>query len=385
MSVKIARANVTPRVDWMSAGLGTKSDRKVASEMGLHHDMVRKQRMLMGIPPFGKHRHPIRWEDTLIGKVLDRELAAQLGVPRGTVIEARIRLGIPPFDTSRSPKGIDWDKVELGTRPDREVASEMGVATPIVCNARNRRGIAPFTPRKSDVDWDKVPFGEYHDTTLAEMLGVHQMTVTRHRSERGLPVFREWYTTTEKEAAESRAEALIDLFWHEQGIPHVFQFPVEQYRADWLIHGDTLVEYAGCVSRTFGAQYRARLDEKLAQYHVLGFKTLVIYPQDLPKYMPVGRPETTGDILSGGVNWSKQPLGKIPDKVLALQLGVHQVTVTRWRNILGIPSHTRDWSHIPLGTATDAVFARQLGVSTNTVRRARAERNIPSYRSSHAT
>ena len=281
-------------------------------------------------------------------------------------------------------KGINWDDAPLGKLSDGDVARMYKVARPVVCNARNRRGIPPFTSRYVNVVWDDVPLGGFPDAVLAKELGVSEPTVSRHRNQKGICPFQSRFITTEGEAAQSYPEALIDLFWHEQDIAHQFQVPIGPYVADWVV-GNTVVEYAGFIeSRTFGDRYRERLAVKVSFYKSQGWHVQVIYPNDLESFKPKGSPEMTRDIISGGVNWSGQPLGKMTDMDLASRLGVGQTTVSRWRNIFGIAPYKkkkRDWTHEPLGKMPDPALAARLGVSKETVRRARVMFGIPSYRS----
>jgi DNA-binding CsgD family transcriptional regulator len=319
----------------------------------------------------------------------DKALAQRLGCSKSTVLRARRRFGISPFDPSRSSKGIDWEAVALGARPDTEIADELGVAVPVVYNARRRRGIEPHTPRQASVNWHEVPLGDVPDEALAKELGVSQPTVTRHRNRLGVLPCKTTFVTTEGEAADSYPEALIDLFWHEQGIDHEFQVSVGPYVADWRLDGGVLVEYAGFIeSRKFGSWYKDRLEAKVAYYKSQGLKVRVLYPSDLPRHEPQGAPQTTKDLISQGINWSMQPLGEMSDASLAKRLGVPPGTVSRWRRKLGIGKYTkpaRDWSGVPLGEEPDPVLALRLGVSKETVRRARVSLGVPSYRSGHAT
>jgi len=334
-----------------------------------------------------RQRTQYSWEDQPLGQVPDHKIAAKLGCRRQAVIEARQRRGIAAFDSTRASKGIRWDTVPLGTMPDTEIAKTLGVATPVVFNARERRGIPPFKARCTDVAWDDVPLGEFPDAVLAEFLGVSQPTITRHRNRLGILPSKARFITTEGQAASSYGEALIDLYWHEQGVDHDFQVQVGPYVADWVLGDGTIVEFAGFIeSRAFGERYKDRLDQKIAYYRSIYRKVQVIYPKDLTHFRPKGAPEVSQNSISGDINWSDQPLGKMSDTELAKHLGVTQTTVTRWRTIFGIApfcSPDRDWSTIPLGEEPDPVIASRLGVSKETVRRARLALGIPSFRSNH--
>jgi hypothetical protein len=92
------------------------------------------------------------------------------------------------------------------------------------------------------------------------------------------------------------------------------------------------------------------------------------------------------------VSWDEQPLGRKPDHVLALDLGVSQGTVTNERRARGIPcfdprhrggkSHAPrgiKWDTVGLGTEPDARIAARLGVDHSAVRRQRVRRGIPRF------
>ena len=242
-----------------------------------------------------RQRTQYSWEDYPLGQVPDHEVAANLGCRRQTVIAARQRRGIPAFDLSRSNKGIDWDAQPLGKMPDSEIALVLGVATPVVLNARKCRGIHHFGLPSLDADWANLPLGDVTDEALARLLGTTQATVTRQRNKRGILPSKATYITQEGEGA-NYPEALIDLYWHEKGISHQFQPKVGPYRPDWIINGDTLVEYAGfSASNRWGEAYKVRLAQKLLYLTTAGWKVQVIWPADLGLYdlglMPVVKKE----------------------------------------------------------------------------------------------
>lgn len=231
-----------------------------------------------------KHTAKYAWDDLPLGKVPDKAIAAQLGCRRQTVIAARQRLGIPAFDISKSNKGIDWDTVGLGLQKDSDLAAELGVAIPVVFNARRRRGIPAFVPRDCGLDWGSLPLGQYLDEVVARAYKVSQPTVTRHRNRLGILPNKDDFLTPEGEGA-NYPEALIDRYWHENGVPHRFQVRVGPYIADWVINENTVVEYAGMVNHArHGSSYRARLAKKVSYYQEQGWDVLVIYPEDLVSY-----------------------------------------------------------------------------------------------------
>lgn len=368
-------------IDWGSVGLGQSSDRNVAARLGIHHATVRNYREQLGIPPYGKLHRKIPWETLPLGRVSDSEIAIMASVSTDMVCEARKRLGIPAFDQTKSPKGIDWDNAPLGKKSDAEIAREYGVATPVVLNARRSRKIPRFGLPSRDVDWSALPLGEETDSAIAARIGTTSPTVSRNRLRLGIRPFKHTYITSESEGA-NYPEALIDLYWHEQNVPHRFQVRVGRYIADWVIREDTIVEYAGFAASThWGVKYKERLERKVSSYQSAGWKVLIIWPEDLKNYHPAGVPTVSRDHISGSINWSQQPFGLKSDTEIARDLGSDQGTVSRWRRKLGHPTiyHT-DWSLIPLGKEPDHVIAFRLGISRAKVQRARKILNITSFR-----
>ena len=280
-------------IEWSALPLGQVSDRELARRLGVPHDRVRTARTSLGIPAFGKYaaKAPlIDWDAQPLGKIGDAALARRLGVGVKLVWEQRTQRGIPAFGNTKIV-GIDWDAQPLGQMPDAILARTLGVAPPVVHGARMRRGIPSHAPRACGVDWDAQPLGKIPDESLARLLGVSQPTVTRHRIKRGILPAACAYLTVEGQGAASFGEAQIDLFWHEQGIPHEFQVRLGPYIADWVINGDTVVEFAGFAdSSRWGEQYRERLGEKVKFYESEGWKVLVIYSSDLTNYTPANMP-----------------------------------------------------------------------------------------------
>jgi hypothetical protein len=84
------------------------------------------------------------------------------------------------------------------------------------------------------------------------------------------------------------------------------------------------------------------------------------------------------------IDWSAQPLGRVPDAELARQLGVVPSVVrgARARRRIGRappsgPHVGVRWDEQPLGKMTDGELARRLGVNATSVRAARLRRRIP--------
>ena len=89
------------------------------------------------------------------------------------------------------------------------------------------------------------------------------------------------------------------------------------------------------------------------------------------------------------VDWDEQPLGQVPDVVIAEKLGVSHASVWRARKRRGIEpcrAHSKarkrsdfNWDEQPLGELPDAVLAERLGVDGNAVKYQRVKRKIPLY------
>lgn len=377
-------ANVTidlSTIDWASVGLGVVSDQKIAEKLGVCRETVRRIRVKLGVQPICKP-YVIDWDKQPLGLATDREIARKLKCSPDVVRDARHKRGIPALGGPCVPNNIDWSTVtDLGVVSDTKIAKRLGVDKNVVRHARERLHIPSWLA--ASVNWSEVPVGTLPDVDLAEIFGVSPKRVSYRRRVLGIPALKTQYLTSEGVATSSRPEALIDLYWHENNIPHQFQVPVGKYLADWVIHETTIVEYAGCIKHfQFGERYAARLREKLEFYKNQGFDTLVIYPDNLSDYSPKQSPTFTGDLVSGDVNWSQQPWGEMPDCELAKLLGTHTSRVRSWRVKIGVPKFVpekRDWSLVPLGLKYDSEIAKDLGVCTKLVCNARRKLNIASY------
>lgn len=183
---------------------------------------------------------------------------------------------------------INWSTVPLGTVQDNVLAKQLGVSAPAVRAQRVKRDI----PRAlRGLDWSLYPLGKVPDTIIAEMVSRHPASVQQARQRMGIACYAGRFTTTEGEVA-SRPEALIDLFFHEQGIAHQFQFKVGSFVADWLVGDSTLYEFAGMLDYHVPyivEQYRLRLDKKRIFYESQGFTLVELTHADLPRYKPVGQ------------------------------------------------------------------------------------------------
>lgn len=81
------------------------------------------------------------------------------------------------------------------------------------------------------------------------------------------------------------------------------------------------------------------------------------------------------------IDWSRQPLGEVPDRELAAAIGVSGSAVHAARKARGIPACNGqkriDWNAQPLGKEPDVLIAERLGVGRAAVSIARKRRGIP--------
>jgi len=109
----------------------------------------------------------------------------------------------------------------------------------------------------------------------------------------------------------------------------------------------------------------------------------------IPPFKPKGYGENDRPMgHRAGIDWDKQPLGKVPDCDLAKDLGVDAASVKSARNVRGIPRYYKklgkvvDWDSEPqLGKVPDVELANELGVHRRTVANARERRGIPKLES----
>jgi biotin operon repressor len=263
--------------DWGQQPLGQMSDGQIARVLGMSQSTVTKARQRLGIPSFQAHT-PTDWLNLPWGEKSDADIAATLGISRQTIQRKRTQLG---FSKIKVGYGIDWDAQPLGKMTDISLADLLKVDPSAVKQARTRRRIAGFI---QPPEWDKDLLGEVPDSTIARMFHISKAAVGVERRRRGIARADLLCLTTEDESA-NQEEALIDLYWHEHHVPHQFQVQIGPYVADWVIHKDTVVEYAGfCGHPKIGAAYNARLGEKVRFYKKQGWDVLVLKPSDLPSY-----------------------------------------------------------------------------------------------------
>jgi len=131
-------------IDWtpeMDALLGTKTDRKIAVDLGLPRRRVGQRRRELGILPI----RYLKWTpemDALLGTMVDQDVADELGIERSTAFYRREELGIASF--GRQGAEIKWApemETLLGTKKDLDIAEELGLCQKAVWWRRQELGI----------------------------------------------------------------------------------------------------------------------------------------------------------------------------------------------------------------------------------------------------
>lgn len=139
-------------------GLGTKSDRALAAELGVPFDKVYMARRKRGIPSF-QEQDNLKWDTLPLGKISDMGLAIQEGCTRETVRLQRKKRNIPKFDKTRRQKlDIDWEKQPLGKVSDSALAVKLGCTTKTVGEHRRKLGILPVVEHTQPKAYIKQSF-----------------------------------------------------------------------------------------------------------------------------------------------------------------------------------------------------------------------------------
>jgi RNA polymerase subunit RPABC4/transcription elongation factor Spt4 len=135
-------------------------------------------------------RSTIDWKRQPLGIEPDLAIAKRLGVTRIVVARERRKRGIPapPISLGRRRR-IDWDNELLGIETDYAIAERLDITCAAVLNARRCRGIPAAVPQgrsPTNIDWDNEPLGVETDNAIAERLGVTGVAVLKARHRRGI-------------------------------------------------------------------------------------------------------------------------------------------------------------------------------------------------------
>lgn len=225
-----------------------------------------------------------------LGKFPDTALADEFGVPLHHVRRARVDRGIAPANREE----YVWNKSQLallGVVPDFELARRWGLAPNTVGNKRRKLGIPPAIPKTTDKQhrWTNEQLswlGEVPDKEVAKRVGLSQTTVRQKRQVLGI----EPYQPTRK-------------------------------RRDSKVWAEDDIALLGTMS-----------DTKLAKQ--LGVTRNTV--QDKRRQLNIASFAST----SADKRWTPvilEQLGKVPDHVIAKQVGINVSAVGLFRNRRGIP------------------------------------------------
>jgi hypothetical protein len=300
--------------------LGKLPDGEVARLAGVNFRTVANERKRRGIPPAHPLRPRVQWTEAMIallGTAIDKDVAAELGIPLHCVVLKRLFEGIPPFGHSTWRRRTFWTPRRLallGTAPDAKIARRLGISTSAVSYRRRRLGIAPFAPLPPRPRWTRAMLrllGLASDPAVATRLGLSARTVRRERRQRGIP-------------------------------------PYERHR-DKLVRTAKLAAF---LRRPTGEVCRRA-----------GLRRGTVY--QLRKELGVPTPPRP----SAWTPRALAQLGKLPDAVLARQLGLSVAWVARKRQQQGLGrSRWTPEEERHLGTASDREVAKRIGRSAEAVK-----------------
>lgn len=335
-----------PAYPWTPADLallGQQPDPQVAERLGVSQNAVQQKRQAMGIPPF---HPPHRWQWTaemleLLGKVPDEVLAKRFGIGLSAIYKKRLRLGIPPSRLTRASRFWSGGERDLGSarpepptgRPGREVSP------PAAANLER-------TPARPRLAWPKklaALLGRIPDKDLARRAGVAESTVATERQRRGI------------EACYAKRDPIR---WTPEMIERLGTASDREVAEELRIP-------RGCV----------RLKRT-----VLG----------IPPFFP-----TPAHVRPLTAKWTPKNLallGKVTDKELARRMKVSYTTVNVKRRQLGIPPYRPparriEWTEemlALLGKVYDSTVAKRYGISKISVFWKRTELGIPPYLNTHS-
>ena len=194
----------------------------------------------------------------------------------------------------------------------------------------------PRNGQHKGIDWKSQPLGQVADGELARKLGVSSSAVSHARRRRGIPGY------------------------------------VQASRINWD-------------AQPLGQVSDKALAERLGQrVHTVAHARFV---RGIPRCTRggihnTGTPQPHGCLMTTGIVWDAQPLGRVSDKELAKRLGVSANAVCGARQRRGIPGKGRqnaiDWTKQPdLGKVPDSVLAVRLGIPRIIVASARQYHRIP--------
>jgi hypothetical protein len=237
-----------------------------------------------------------QWEDQL-GKITDKELAEKIGSSLAAVSMRRNKMGIASSGERGALPSIDWPKWDdvLGTVGDKALAKKIGCSLGSIVLRRKKLGIPAFNQRKS-VDWElwdeMIP--DMADSELSKKIGCAPGSVRVRREKLGIAKYD---GDLRKKVDWSRWESKIGV-----------------------VDDKDLALLIGC---TVGAIVAHK---KKAGIGILSEKEKV----------------KRGGASDGWLQWDHL-LGRCPDDILAVAMGVSRSKVGVRRMRLVIANYPLDW------------------------------------------
>jgi len=146
--------------------------------------------------------------------------------------------------------------------------------------------------RVHGIDWDRAPLGKLSDAHIASLYGCSTANVFRARKRRGIPAFK---NPLKNQGTTDHNKHLLGKF-----------------------SDSAVADLIGVC--------RAAVTNARKKYGV-------------PRWKPPWRTEGRLPGEHTSIDWDLQPLGKVPDRVLAESLGVGETAVFSARQIRGIAAH----------------------------------------------
>ncbi|WP_133245597.1 hypothetical protein [Pelagibaculum spongiae] len=333
--------------------LGSMSDFKVAAKHQVRPVQVKELREERKIPTVNQHivRKQFEWRDKsnkLLGTMTDKALAAKLRITKSMVWEQRKRLGIAPVEPLPMPEAgyhpikHEWNDRKdalLGTDYDTVIGKRLGINPLRVTYRRNQMGIEPYI-RCDRIEWtdDMLEFlGEVPDVDFADYYEISPRTAYLKRV---ILRIRSFETGHMPKLPDLSPKALVQL---------------------------GIMNDVAIAAKFDTTRFAVRINRE--------YRGIPIAPRELGPNQ---------------FKWNKRDLariGKIPDKELALKLGVTRQQVTYKRRQLNIPvkqlSQPIEWDDLKLGQlgrTQDAMLAQMWKGAIGEIIAKRESLGIKEYR-----
>ena len=273
---------------------GKQTDQALADAFGFPIERVRRERMLHGHVGPGR---PSGWtarDLALLGTASDVEIAKRVGVTRTAVEQQRRRNGVAPYGSTTDQRRHRWTKRQigwLGKLTDREIAERLGVTVGAVAWKRRLLCVEPTRKSRARQHWTKrelALLGTMPDTEIARRLGIHRHGVALKRRQLDIP---------------NHVTQQTERRWTPERIAKAGKVP----------------------------------DRELAEE--MGIPVGVVSAYRIRHGISVRARARSTKLKTARKRWSREQierLGKVPDRVLADELGITRQAVSLVRRRLGI-------------------------------------------------